>query len=94
MKFWNNEIILIERLTVRDLLEFQSISDKMSKWEINQIQYITEFFKKWIVSINWETDKEKIANTILESDDLVAFQELSKQVTEKIQTLTWLKKKN
>lgn len=94
MKFWNNEIILIERLTVRDLLEFQSISDKMSKWEINQIQYITEFFKKWIVSINWETDKEKIANTILELDDLVAFQELSKQVTEKIQTLTWLKKKN
>ena len=94
MKFWNNEIILIERLTVRDLLEFQSISDKMSKWEINQIQYITEFFKKWIVSINWETDKEKIANTILESDDLVAFQELSKQVTGKIQTLTWLKKKN
>lgn len=94
MKFWNNEIILIERLTVRDILEFQSISDKMSKWEINQIQYITEFFKKWIVSINWETDKEKIANTILESDDLVAFQELSKQVTEKIQTLTWLKKKN
>lgn len=94
MKFWNNEIILIERLTVRDLLEFQSISDKMNKWEINQIQYITEFFKKWIVSINWETDKEKIANTILESDDLVAFQELSKQVTENIQTLTWLKKKN
>jgi hypothetical protein len=94
MKFWNNEIILIERLTVRDLLEFQSIGDKMSKWEINQIQYITEFFKKWIVSINWETDKEKIANTILESDDLVAFQELSKQVTGKIQTLTWLKKKN
>lgn len=95
MKFWNLEVIFIEKLTVR---VFQEINRLNEKYQANEIDWTTlsnELFKVMIQSINWETDKEKIINLILDMESIEDYSRLNEEVAKRINdSVNNLKKKN
>ena len=95
MKFWDLEITFIEKFTVRIFQEINRINEKFSSWEIDSTTLSNELFKLIIVSINWETDKEKIINLILDMESIEDYSKLNEEVAKKINdSVKNLKKKS
>ena len=95
MKFWDLEITFIEKFTVRIFQEINRINEKFSSWEIDSTTLSNELFKLIIVSINWETDKEKIINLILDMESLDDYSKLNEEIAKRINdSVSNLKKKN
>ena len=95
MKFWDLEITFIEKFTVRVFQEINRINEKFSSWEIDSTTLSNELFKLIIVSINWETDKEKIINLILDMESLDDYSKLNEEIAKRINdSVNTLKKKN
>ena len=94
MKFWDLEITLIEKFTVIIFQEINRINEKFSSWEIDSTTLSNELFKLIIVSINWETDKEKIINLILDMESLDDYSKLNEEIAKRInESVSNLKKK-
>ena len=70
MKIWNLEVIFIEKLTVRVFQEINRLNEKYQSNEIDWTTLSNELFKVMIQSVNWETDKEKIINLILDMESI------------------------
>lgn len=95
MKFWDLEITFIEKFTVRVFQEINRINEKFSSWEIDSTTLSNELFKLIIVSINWETAKEKIINLILDMESLDDYSKLNEEIAKRINdSVNNLKKKN
>ena len=95
MKFWDLEIVFIEKFTVRIFQEINKLNEKFSSWEIDSTTLSNELFKLIIVSINWETDKEKIINLILDMESLDDYSKLNEEIAKRINdSVGNLKKKN
>ena len=95
MKFWNLEVIFIEKLTVRVFQEINRLNEKYQSNEIDWTTLSNELFKVMIQSINWETDKEKIINLILDMESIEDYSKLNEEVAKRINdSVNNLKKKN
>ena len=95
MKFWDLEITFIEKFTVRIFQEINRINEKFSSWKIDSTTLSNELFKLIIVSINWETDKEKIINLILDMESIEDYSKLNEEIAKRINdSVNNLKKKN
>ena len=95
MKFWNLEIIFIEKLTVRVFQEINRLNEKYQSNEIDWTTLSNELFKVMIQSINGETDKEKIINLILDMESIEDYSKLNEEVAKRINdSVNNLKKKN
>ena len=95
MKFWNLEVIFIEKLTVRVFQEINRLNEKYQSNEIDWTTLSNELFKVMIQSINGETDKEKIINLILDMESIEDYSKLNEEVAKRINdSVNNLKKKN
>ena len=95
MKFWNLEVIFIEKLTVRVFQEINRLNEKHQSNEIDWTTLSNELFKVMIQSINWETDKEKIINLILDMESIEDYSKLNEEVAKRINdSVNNLKKKS
>lgn len=87
MQLWNLEITFIDKLTVRDFQSINRLNNKLSSWEIDEITLSNELFKIVISSINWESDKEKIINLILDMENIEDYSKLNEEIAKKINSL-------
>jgi hypothetical protein len=95
MQLWNLSITLITKLTVRHFQEINRLNEKYTNNEIDTTTLSNELFKLVIDNINWEKDKEKIENLILDMDSLEDYSKLNEEVAKIINEATnWLKKKS
>ena len=95
MQLWTLNISFIEKFTVRQLQEINRLNDKYNSWEIDTTTLSNELFKLIITSINWETDKEKIINLILDMESIEDYSKLNEEVAKRINdSVKNLKKKN
>ena len=95
MQLWTLNIIFIEKFTVRQFQEINMLNDKYNSWEIDTTTLSNELFKLVISSINWETDKEKIINLILDMESLDDYSKLNEEIAKRINdSVNNLKKKN
>ena len=95
MQLWTLNIIFIEKFTVRQFQEINRLNDKYNSWEIDTTTLSNELFKLVISSINWETDKEKIINLILDMESLDDYSKLNEEIAKRINdSVNNLKKKN
>ena len=95
MQLWNLTITFIEKFTVRIFQEINRLNEKFNNWEIDTTALSNELFKLIILSINWETDKEKIINLILDMESIEDYSKLNEEVAKKINdSVKNLKKKS
>jgi hypothetical protein len=95
MQLWTLNINFIEKFTVRQFQEINRLNDKYNSWEIDTTTLSNELFKLVITSINWETDKEKIINLILDMESIEDYSKLNEEVAKRINdSVKNLKKKN
>ena len=95
MQFWELEVTFIEKLTVREFQEINRLNEKLKKKEIDEITLSNELSKLVIKSINWEEEKEKIENLILNMDNIQDYSNLNWEIAKGIDALVNpLKKKN
>jgi hypothetical protein len=95
MQFWELEVTFIEKLTVREFQEINRLNEKLKNKEIDEITLSNELSKLVIKSINWEEEKEKIENLILNMDNIQDYSNLNWEIAKKIDALVNpLKKKN
>ena len=95
MQLWNLTIIFIEKFTVRIFQEINRLNEKFNNWEIDTTTLSNELFKLIILSINWETDKEKIINLILDMESIEDYSKLNEEVAKRINdSVKNLKKKS
>lgn len=95
MQLWNLTIIFIEKFTVRIFQEINRLNERYNNWEIDTTALSNELFKLIILSINWETDKEKIINLILDMESIEDYSKLNEEVAKKINdSVKNLKKKS
>ena len=95
MQLWNLNIIFIEKFTVRQFQEINRLNEKYTNWEIDTTTLSNELFKLVIDNINWEKDKEKIENLILDMESIEDYSKLNEEVAKIINEATnWLKKKS
>ena len=95
MQLWTLNITFIEKFTVRQFQEINRLNDKYNSWEIDTTTLSNELFKLVITSINWETDKEKIINLILDMESIEDYSTLNEEVAKRINdSVKNLKKKN
>ena len=95
MQLWNLTIIFIEKFTVRIFQEINRLNEKYNNWEIDTTTLSNELFKLIILSINWETDKEKIINLILDMESIEDYSKLNEEIAKRINdSVSNLKKKN
>ena len=87
MQLWNLEIQFIDKLTVRDFQSINRLNNKLSCWEIDEITLSNELFKIVISSINWETDKGKIINLILDMENIEDYSKLNEEIAKRINSL-------
>ena len=94
MQLWNLTIIFIEKFTVRIFQEINRLNEKYNNWEIDATTLSNELFKLIILSINWETDKEKIINLILDMESIEDYSKLNEEIAKRINdSVNNLKKK-
>ena len=84
MQLWNLTITFIEKFTVRQFQEINRINEKYTSWEIDSTTLSNELFKLMIDSINWEKDKEKIENLILDMESIEDYGKLNEEVAKRI----------
>ena len=95
MQLWNLTIIFIEKFTVRIFQEINRLNEKYNNGEIDTTTLSNELFKLIILSINWETDKEKIINLILDMESIEDYSKLNEEVAKRINdSVKNLKKKS
>ena len=95
MKIWNLEIVFIEKLTVREFQIINKLNTKYSNKEIDEMDLSNEILKIIVVSINNETDKEKILDIVLNIEDINEYEELNQEIAKIIEEKVWnIKKKN
>ena len=95
MQLWNLSITFVTKLTVRHFQEINRLNDKYNSWEIDTTTLSNELFKLVITSINWETDKEKIINLILDMESIEDYSKLNEEIAKRINdSVNNLKKKN
>ena len=95
MKFWNLEITFIEKFTVRIFQEIIKLNEKFNSWEIDSNTLTNELLTLLILSVNWETDKEKIINLILDMESIEDYSKLNEEIAKRINdSVNNLKKKN
>ena len=95
MQLWNLTINFIEKFTVRNFQEINRINEKFTHWEIDSTTLSNELFKIMIESINWEKDKEKILNYILDMDNINNYTKLNEEIAKRINgAVNSVKKKN
>ena len=95
MQLWNLTIIFIEKFTVRIFQEINRLNEKYNNWEIDTTTLSNELFKLIILSINWETEKEKIINLILDMESIEDYSKLNEEVAKRINdSVKNLKKKS
>lgn len=95
MQLWNLTINFIEKFTVRNFQEINRINEKFTHWEIDSTTLSNELFKIMIESINWEKDKEKILNYILDMDNIDDYTKLNEEIAKRINgAVNSVKKKN
>ena len=95
MQLWNLSIIFIEKFTVRNFQEINRINEKFTHWEIDSTTLSNELFKIMIDSINWEKDKEKILNYILDIENINNYTKLNEEIAKRINNaVNSVKKKN
>jgi len=94
MQLWNLNITFIEKFTVRQFQDINRLNDKFNSWEIDSTTLSNELFKLLIASINWETDKEKIINLILDMESIEDYSKLNEEIAKRINdSVNNLKKK-
>ena len=94
MQLWDLNITFIEKFTVRIFQEINRLNEKFNNWEIDSTALSNELFKLLIASINWETDKEKIINLILEMESIEDYSKLNEEIAKRINdSVNNLKKK-
>ena len=95
MQLWTLNINFIEKFTVRQFQEINRLNEKYTNWEIDTTTLSNELFKLVITSINWETDKEKIINLILDMESIEDYSKLNEEVAKRINdSVKNLKKKS
>lgn len=95
MQLWNLTINFIEKFTVRNFQEINRINEKFTHWQIDSTTLSNELFKIMIESINWEKDKEKILNYILDMDNIDDYTKLNEEIARRINnSVNSVKKKN
>jgi len=95
MQLWNLTINFIEKFTVRNFQEINRINEKFTHWEIDSTTLSNELFIIMIDSINWEKDKEKILNYILDMDNIDDYTKLNEEIAKRINgAVNSVKKKN
>ena len=95
MQLWNLNITFIEKFTVRQFQEINRINEKYNNWEIDSTTLSNELFKLMILSINWETDKEKILNLVLDMESIEDYWKLNEEIAKRINDqVNSVKKKN
>ena len=95
MQLWNLTINFIEKFTVRNFQEINRINEKFTHWEIDSTTLSNEIFIIMIDSINWEKDKEKILNYILDMDNIDDYTKLNEEIARRINNaVNSVKKKN
>ena len=95
MQLWNLTINFIEKFTVRNFQEINRINEKFTHWEIDSTTLSNELFIIMIDSINWEKDKEKILNYILDMDNIDDYTKLNEEIAKRINNaVNSVKKKN
>ena len=94
MQLWDLNITFIDKFTVRIFQEINRLNEKFNNWEIDSTTLSNELFKLLIASINWETDKEKIINLILDMESIEDYSKLNEEVAKRINdSVNNLKKK-
>ena len=96
MNLWNLNINFIEKFTVRQFQDINRLNDKFNSWEIDSTTLSNELFKLMILSINWETAKEKILNLVLDMESIEDYWKLNEEIAKRIndQVNNSVKKKN
>ncbi len=95
MQLWNLNINFIEKFTVRQFQEINRLNEKYSNWEIDSTTLSNELCKIIIQDINWETDKQKIENQILDMENIQDYAKLNEEIAKKINNqISWIKKKS
>ena len=95
MQLWNLTITFIEKFTVRIFQEINRLNEKYQSNEIDWTTLSNELFKVMIQSINWQEDKEKIINLILDMESIEDYSKLNEEVAKRINdSVNNLKKKN
>ena len=95
MQLWNLTINFIEKFTVRNFQEINRINEKFTHWEIDSTTLSNELFIIMIDSINWEKDKEKILDYILDMDNIDDYTKLNEEIAKRINdAVNSVKKKN
>ena len=95
MQLWNLSINFIEKFTVRNFQEINRINEKFTHWEIDSTTLSNELLEIIIDSINWEKDKEKILNYILDMENIDDYTKLNEEIAERINNaVNSVKKKN
>jgi len=95
MQLWNLNITFIEKFTVRQFQEINRLNEKYNNKEIDSTTLSNELFKIMIYSINWETDKEKILNLILDMENIKDYSTLNEEIAKRITNqVNSVKKKN
>ncbi len=95
MQLLNLNITFIEKFTVRQFQDINRLNDKFNSWEIDSTTLSNELFKLMILSINWETDKEKILNLVLDMESIEDYWKLNEEIAKRINDqVNSVKKKN
>ena len=95
MQLWNLTINFIEKFTVRNFQEINRINEKFTHSEIDSTTLSNELLEIMIDSINWEKDKEKILNYILDMDNIDDYTKLNEEIAKRINAaVNSVKKKN
>ena len=95
MQLWNLTINFIENFTVRNFQEINRINENFTHWEIDSTTLSNELFIIMIDSINWEKDKEKILDYILDMDNIDDYTKLNEEIAKRINdAVNSVKKKN
>lgn len=84
MKFWTLDVTFVEKLIVRDYQQLRRLFEKQQKGEMDEMDLANELSKVMIQSINGETNKEKIVDTILNFDDVEAYNDLVQEMADKV----------
>ena len=84
MKFWTLDVTFVEKLIVRDYQQLRRLFEKQQKGEMDEMDLANELSKVMIQSINGESDKEKIVDTILNFDDVEAYNNLVQEIADRV----------
>ncbi len=95
MQLWKLSITFIEKFTVRQFQEINRLNERYNNKEIDSTTLSNELCKIMIDSINWETDKWKILNLILDMESIKDYSRLNEEIAKRInEEVNWIKKKN